>query len=514
MIIANAWGSGRLLGGGKGYNRVLQIAPKNLPNMNANAIWHSLRPRALLLSIILLAFWLRLPGLFANSFAADEALFATWARLIAVWRDPLLLTQVVDKPPLAFYIQALFYPLVGPVEWAARLPNFIAAVLLVPLVGRLAQSWYGSRETAVSLTTAYFLALSPIAIQFSPTAFLDPLLIFFLAASFSARRAGWSGLLFGLALATKYQAALFLPLFLLLEAHPSSRKHGWRPWLAGFLPVIFLLLAWDMARTGAFSLWALQMGSYGGLRLVWSWELLPRLMHWLNLGRLFFGSSAVALLFCAGVTWLLLADKNSINRRVNAILAAYCFAYLLLHWLLAVPVWDRYLLPLLPLVAVLAGRILATLGGENQRLTTGVFLNRLSGRRIGLLLLALWLLWPAWNTANGRFHLGEQKTADEGAREIAALLSTAPYGTVLYDHWYSWQWRYHLFDKKVYVSWMPSPAALAQDLAVFGRNGQPRYLALPVGEVAKPFQRAVWEAGFHLTPVTSSGTMVLYEILD
>ena len=82
---------------------------------------------------MLLGAALRLRGLFANTFHADEALFASWARLIAVWRDPLLLTQPVDKPPLLFYSQALFYPLFGPVEWAARLPSLLASLLLIPV---------------------------------------------------------------------------------------------------------------------------------------------------------------------------------------------------------------------------------------------------------------------------------------------------------------------------------------------------------------------------------------------
>ena len=98
---------------------------------------------------LLLSCWLgavlRFRGLFANTFHADEALFATWARLIAVWRDPLLLTQAVDKPPLLFYLQALFYPLFGPVEFAARLPSWIASLLLIPLTAQLARRLTGDR---------------------------------------------------------------------------------------------------------------------------------------------------------------------------------------------------------------------------------------------------------------------------------------------------------------------------------------------------------------------------------
>ena len=74
------------------------------------------------LLITLMGAFFRFPGLFENTFAADEALFAMWARYIATWRDPLLFNvpTAVDKPPLLFYLQGLFYPLQGPVEWAAR----------------------------------------------------------------------------------------------------------------------------------------------------------------------------------------------------------------------------------------------------------------------------------------------------------------------------------------------------------------------------------------------------------
>ncbi|NKQ34339.1 MAG: phospholipid carrier-dependent glycosyltransferase, partial [Chloroflexi bacterium] len=143
-----------------------------------------------LVGLVLLAFFLRLRGLFANTFHADEALFASWARLIAVWRDPLLATQAVDKPPLLFYLQALFYPLQGPVEWAARLPNFVASLLLVPLTAVFAH--YLEREPQISqifsgpLIAAAVVAFSPLAIQFSATAFTDPLLTFWLTASLTA----------------------------------------------------------------------------------------------------------------------------------------------------------------------------------------------------------------------------------------------------------------------------------------------------------------------------------------
>ncbi|MCA9939779.1 MAG: hypothetical protein KC418_14145, partial [Anaerolineales bacterium] len=68
------------------------------------------RTRTWLMILILIGILWRVGGLFTHTFRPDEALFASYARLIAVWRDPLLQTQLVDKPPLAFYAQAAFFP--------------------------------------------------------------------------------------------------------------------------------------------------------------------------------------------------------------------------------------------------------------------------------------------------------------------------------------------------------------------------------------------------------------------
>jgi 4-amino-4-deoxy-L-arabinose transferase-like glycosyltransferase len=492
----------------------------------------------------------RFHGLFANTFQADEALFATWARLIAVWRDPLLRTQLVDKPPLLFYGQALFYPLQGPVEWAARLPDLIASLLCVPLVGLLAWRLYRDGRTAV--LAAIILALCPLAIRFSPTAFTDPLLTTLLYASLtltvipnrlrpgirleSGRRdssgdlgmtigregfwsfgvaiwrygspgmtAVWAGLLFGLALATKYQALLFLPLVIGTAVLSGWHWRLWRQWFLGLLPVLLLLLLWDVARTGAFSLWPTQISNYGGLRLIWSWELAPRLAAWWQLWRLAWGTAVVAGGFWVAALYLLVIGNplsvigNPLSvirypltdyRSRDWLFVLFIIAYLALHWLLAVPVWDRYLLPLLPLAAIILAR-----GWRRFETGDSPLASRLSPLVLPLLILLLNI--PAFYARSG------QPTADQGTGQIAALLADAPYGTVLYDHWYSWHWRYHLFDRRVYVNWFPHPAALTEDLAVFGGDGNPRYLILPTGEVANPMRRAVQTAGFTLQPFAS-----------
>jgi hypothetical protein len=129
--------------------------------------------------------------------------------------------------------------------------------------------------------------------------------------------------------------------------------------------------------------------------------------------------------------------------------------------------------------------------------------------------LVILLLGGAWGARNGRYPIGGQRNADQGAAVVAEILADSPYGTVLYDHWYSWQWRYQLFDKPVYASWQPNPAALADELAVFGADGHRHYLVLPDSVAARPFMRAVDSTGFRLQPITLAAPtqMRLYEIV-
>jgi len=481
-----------------------------------------------LLILILLGLALRLPGLFANTFQADEALFATWARLIAVWRDPLLTTQLVDKPPLLFYLQATFYPLLGPIETAARLPNFIASLLLIPLSARLA--WQLFREEMVAVLTAAFITFSPIAIQYSPTAFTDPLLTTLLTAALltaaqkKPKHALWSGLFFGLAFLTKHQSLLFLPLIAgLLYLNGAKRPHLTR-WLTGFLPLLLLLITWELARSGTFTLWHSQLDAYGGLRIIHAWELWPRLSQWGQQWGYLIGSPILAfgILLALPLFLALIIHDQDRPTALDQLLVLFLCAYFLLHWLLAVPIWDRYILPVIPLAALILSRFLSRILTFLRKEIPPQLDPWFSPARATLILPLLLLSFQAsavWQARAGQLPLGGQPTADHGASQIAPSLYNLPYGTVLYDHWYSWHWRYHLFDKSVYVSWFPHPAALARELQVFGRDGNTHLLALPDSPAADPVKRAVAEAGFTLelrqTADQPPGTtpIQLYEIV-
>jgi len=505
----------------------------------------------------MLALALRLPGLFGHSFHADEALYASWARLIHAGHDPWLQTVVMDKPPLLFYLQAAFFSLFGPVEWAARLPNWLASLLLIPLTARLARQLY--RTEAAVWGAAVVAACSAFLIQFSPTAFTDPLLVTLVVAALVLRldgRLGWSGLVWGLAMAAKHQALFFLPLLVMLRpttvrpttndqrptmwvvlaaSLPGERRlagrwtylaHEIGPFLLGALPVVLLLLLWEGVQGGANSLVA-AWSSFGGLRLAWSWELWPRLAAWTSMLPLLISSSWLGTTLVAFIlgqwllvigNWLLVLGRSSfvVGRSSlvvsrwsaagsHAALVVFVLAYFLFHWLVAVPVWDRFLLPLAPLTAVLLGGLYAwpafvRLGKRPQALAL-------------IALLAL-LLPGALLAANSRYPLGGSRPADQGAAQVAQFLADAPYGTVLYDHWYGWQWRYHLFDSRIYVSWFAHPDGLVEDLTVFATDEANRYLVLPAGDGRLPVERAVYAGGFMLelvfTAVDDHGDPTIY----
>lgn len=118
-----------------------------------------------------------------------------------------------------------------------------------------------------------------------------------------------------------------------------------------------------------------------------------------------------------------------------------------------------------------------------------------------LIVIAVLHLPVAAAARAGRYPIGGQPTADGGAALVARALADAPYGTVLYDHWYSWHWRYQLFDRRVYVSWFPHADALLADLAAFGQTGPARYVALPRDGSAAPIVRRLREAGYRLVAV-------------
>ena len=75
-------------------------------------------------------------------FHPDEALYATWARLIATGKDLWLAQQLVDKPPLNLYILAGLFGTLGASEEIARIPNILFSLASIALLYDIATALY------------------------------------------------------------------------------------------------------------------------------------------------------------------------------------------------------------------------------------------------------------------------------------------------------------------------------------------------------------------------------------
>ncbi|MDY6874890.1 MAG: glycosyltransferase family 39 protein [Chloroflexota bacterium] len=511
-----------------------------------------------LVLLLLLAWALRLPPLLDNRFHPDEALYGYWGFLIGRGRDPWLAAEPVFKPPLLPYLvagsQALFGSFGGNSEFAVRLPGLVAGLLMIPLAAALAQTLYRDRGTGVA--AAVGVALSPFAILFSATAFTDPPMVALgLAACVAAARGrpGWAGLLAGLACATKQTGLAWIPLALgvSLIQSPRSKVRGPKSqvqssrsevrglgsesdWLlvvshcSLFIVhcslVILLVFAWDMVRVGqgADGFWRTGVTGYGGLRLIWPQELWARLCEWIGLARYFFVSPIVSGGLLVGLPVLVWDQVRGLRSEVRGgqsevqsqvrepdlgcymsglfadlVLVSFVFVYFLLHWLWAFPVWDRYLLPLLPVLAVLLGRVCVRLA---QHLQSAWGPRSLAIVQCSLVIL---LVWPAFNAACSRYPVGGDHGAYDGIDKVAAFLHGLPEGSVVYQHWLGWSYAYYLFDAPVYLAYWPTLAWLARDVQAFGTEGQ-RYMTFPSWESPARVERALAGVGYELEPTLTT----------
>ncbi|MFB9683664.1 ArnT family glycosyltransferase [Amycolatopsis plumensis] len=194
----------------------------------------------------------------------------------------------VDKPPLAFWTQALGVAVFGFHPWAIALVQVVEGVAAVLVLHRVVRRWAGART---ALLAAAFFALTPITAAINRDNLPDTLLVLLLLlAAYSVTRAldnarwlVWAGVFVGLGFLTKMLAAwIVLPglASAYFVAAPGSRGRR-LAWLgvAGAV-TLFVSLAWSVAVTawpGAKpfvgsttdgSVWQLAFGYNGVTRLL------------------------------------------------------------------------------------------------------------------------------------------------------------------------------------------------------------------------------------------------------
>ena len=460
--------------------------------------------------ILAVALLLRVSLIAANRFYVDEALYSHWGLLIASGRDLFLRSELVDKPPVFFYILALFFKLFGPGEAVARLPNIIASLAGIAIVYEMALDLFNRRTATLA---ALFLALSPYDIQFAPTVFVDPLMTALaLGACLLALRGrySWSGLALGLAIMTKPQGAVFLPLTLLF-AGESLRRERWRrkllPAVLGFAgglgAVIGADLVWDLViRRGSTTWMRAGVVHYGGMGLASPARFLPRLQGWLALAQYFTGSPVLNGLLLLGVPCLLAC---ALWRRLRPgwaadwALALFGVFFLAVHTVLGLQVWDRYILSLAPIVAILLARVVLL---PLDLLPKGepVAWLRMGYGTLLALFLAVALALPAHTAQHYGFPIGGDHGAYQGIEQVAAYLKgNAPAHAIIYHQDLGWHYSYYLFGQPFDFYYYPSDRFVLDTANQFPQVE--KYIVFPDWRSPASLQTLLQQGGWELHEV-------------
>lgn len=203
------------------------------------------------------AFFLRVINLGnPKGFVFDEVYYVDGARDFLRFGVEVAGTkpEFVVHPPIGKWCIALGIKIFGDSEFGWRIAAAVAGTLIILIAARLAHElFYSPFLTAV---TAALMAFDGLLLVHSRTALLDLFLTLFIltAAYFWFRQQYWySGIFFGLALATKWSALYFIALFALVALFrllkvtafkESFRELGIRILQFAFLPLGIYLTSW------------------------------------------------------------------------------------------------------------------------------------------------------------------------------------------------------------------------------------------------------------------------------
>lgn len=487
----------------------------------------------LIIAIVVFGALLRLHALLADArFHPDEAYFTGFARRAAIYGDWMLLGDL-DKPPLALYASALALTLFAVTpnadgvldlkmrqgEIAARFPSTAAGILIIGLIYFTARSSGWPRGTGT--WAALLAATSPLAIAFSAAAFTDGLMLLFITAALAsarANRAALTALALALAVLCKFQAAYAAPLILWIGSAPG----GSVDWpqralrsaaaaIAGVLGGLIAIVIWDALRQPGVPLLVLAAQHNDPARLIRPDEVVPRFTLWLEQGRALFGSTTVIVIAGAVVIGLD-AWRSRLHRDawLRLGLLIWMLTYLLIHWLVAFNIYDRYLLPVLPALCLLGGRGLAALQSWLRRHLPAAEAAAASGI-VGLMMMLSGLAAARWELPGTTPSSSFERAA--GIDALAAFIDAQPLGTIVYDVWLGWELSYYLdawSDKRrVYH---PTPGALLAD-ALAQPDRAPRLFVAPDSRPLAVWLDPLRDHGFTVTLVFESAQYVAYSLV-
>ncbi len=471
----------------------------------------------------LLGFGLRLYLLNQFPFREDEAIYSFWA--LHFWHvDPMFLTVWPDKPPVFLWLLAATFRLFGTSQASARWLNILLSTATIPIVAATARHIWDGRT---ALVVALAFSLNPFAISLASTVYTDPLLV--LAGSLAlylglTTRAFWAGLWLGLAIMTKQQGVLYLPLVLgvLLQrslVNVNSPRPMLRPifgFLLGLCMIILPILYWDSLRwTVAPSPWDLSVRNYGALALVSVTQWPQRLLAWADLAWYLTASWLVWASLGILIAWRLIQRRDAETQRRKGksdfllspflLIMLWSLGFCALHVVSTVQIWDRYLLPLAPVLALSVGWLVNKI---NQLLSSRAFI-------LLLLIGSLCLLPPALLATTGKLPIGGDH-GDYTGLTAALTWLTHEYGNhvILYHRVLGWQYRFYLYDQVAAgdyeLRWFPSAVYLADNATKAPLRR--KFFLQPDWSPIRDLKMHLAVRGLTLTHLQHFGKFTLYEI--
>jgi hypothetical protein len=271
----------------------------------------------------------------------------------------------------------------------------------------------------------------------------------------------------------------------------------------GFLITFGLAIAWDLARGRQPGFLVQSLASYADLPLslpaIWD-----RLLGFAALLRYGTGSPVLNSVLAIGWPLLLLVGVASASNTSDAwkrseacadlMLSAFMSLFVAGHALVAFVIWDRYLLGLIPLLALLLARVLMLPWRLSEHLRFGRWLGVLF-----VLAMVSFTLRPLRDAAASRFPIGGDHGAYQGIEQIVGYLQTVPADTTLYHRWLGWHWRFYLWGSPYDFRAWSSPEDLAAQAAA--RPGARRYVVFPSWHSSSEARLALADAGLVMREV-------------
>ncbi len=411
-----------------------------------------------LIAVLFLAVMLRLTVFNSAPFFMDTAYYSSLglAVLDGDWLQQI--DSQGDKPPVFFYIQAIFFLLFGRSDAVALLPSFVGGMIGVWAVFLLGKQLH---EERTGIYAAFLFAISPAGVMLSTEAYIDSLFVAVMLFSLWAlakSRILVSGLLAGFAFGLKQTILALFPLYtiwILTLALFQYREQWLKKTILGnlrfyggmaiwILPIFYwnVFISSNRLQTFSYILGFIQTPQNTDFEGTPAsrWSMMQNGLEW------FIGLEWGCLAFMVGIALVLLGIQlrkgvTRLSSLLHVELIGFCVFFLLLVLFVAKKYSGvvSYLLPVVPLVCLSAAFAFSEVVGfmVNKRYST-LLVQSFS------FILAIFFLNESIPFVR-EVSASRRNAPHQGIRSFAQILKPRLPNAHLYVREQGWMLRYYLY---------------------------------------------------------------------